>query len=385
MKHFTEKRKTSIVDKFNAGMSSDEIKEKYGVPRSTLYSWRKQYSTIRSEDSSVTPRAYYVLKRHADKLELMLQILQSSDPMKSLSTKTKEDLIDELYGKYPVQTLCDAFNIPTATYYNHRLRNKNENAWFETRRAEIMEKIRIVEDESRHTYGVRRVAAALRNMGYSVSEKYVSSLMREMGILNPRKDTKKDYLKLAHRERRINKLKQCFEVERPNMVWVSDMTCFNLKGKRKYICVYLDLYSRKVVACRVGPNSSTNLALSTLRDAIASETPERGLVIHTDNGGAYISYSMNRLVRQNGFEQSFSRPGNPHDNAAMESFFSSLKQEFLYKYIFRSERELRSSLDKYIRFYNEKRLHEYLGYTAPINYKKESGINYVTASSLISA
>lgn len=385
MKHFTEKRKTSIVDKFNAGMSSDEIKEKYGVPRSTLYSWREQYSTIRTEDSSVTPRAYYVLKRHADKLELMLQILQGSEPITSLSTKDKEDLVDELYGKYPVQTLCDAFNIPTATYYNHRLRNKNEDAWFETRRAEIMEKIRIVEDESRHTYGVRRTSAALRNMGYSVSEKYVAGLMHEMGILNPRKDTKKDYLKLAHHERRINKLKQCFEVERPNIVWVSDMTCFNLKGKRKYICVYLDLYSRKVVACRVGPNSSTNLALSTLRNAITSETPERGLVIHTDNGGAYISYSMNRLVRQNGFEQSFSRPGHPRDNAAMESFFSSLKQEFLYKYIFRSERELRSSLDKYIRFYNEKRLHEYLGYTTPINYKKESGINYVTASSLISA
>ena len=385
MKHFTEKRKTGIVDKFNAGMSSGEIKEKYGVPRSTLYFWQKQYSTIRTEDSSVTPRAYYVLKRHTDKLELMLQILQGSEPITSLSTKDKEDLIDELYGKYPVQTLCDAFNIPTATYYNHRLRNKNENAWFETRRVEIMEKIRAIEEETHQTYGVRRVAAALRNIGYSVSEKYVSCLMREMGILNPRKDTKKDYLKLAHHERRINKLKQCFEVERPNMVWVSDMTCFNLKGKRKYICVYLDLYSRKVLACRVGPNSSTNLALSTLRDAVASETPERGLVIHTDNGGAYISYSMNRLIRQNGFEQSFSRPGHPRDNAAMESFFSSLKQEFLYKYIFRSERELRSSLDEYIRFYNEKRLHEYLGYTAPINYKKESGINYVTASSLISA
>ena len=385
MKHFTEKRKTSIVDKFNAGMSSGEIKEKYGVPRSTLYYWRKLYSTIRTEDSSVTPRAYYVLKRHADKLELMLQILQGSEPITSLSTKDKEDLVDELYGKYPVQTLCDAFNIPTATYYNHRLRNKNENAWFETRRVEIMEKIRAIEEETHQTYGVRRVAAALRNMGYSVSEKYIAGLMREMGILNPRKDTKKDYLKLAHRERRINKLKQCFEVERPNMVWVSDMTCFNLKGKRKYICVYLDLYSRKVVACRVGPNSSTNLALSTLRDAIASEAPGKGLVIHTDNGGAYISYSMNRLVRQNGFEQSFSRPGHPRDNAAMESFFSSLKQEFLYKYIFRSERELHSGLDEYIRFYNEKRLHEYLGYTTPINNKEESGINYVTASSLISA
>lgn len=223
MKHFTEKRKTSIVDKFNAGMSLEDIKNKYGVPKSTLYYWRKQYSTIRTEDSSVTPRAYYVLKRHTDKLELMLQILQASGPITALSTKDKEDLIDELYGKYPVQTLCDAFNIPTATYYNHRLRNKNEDAWFEIRRAEIMEKIRIVEDESRHTYGVRRTTAALRNMGYGVSEKYIAGLMHEMGILDPRKDTKKDYLRLAHHERRINKLKQCFEVERPNMVCTKNM------------------------------------------------------------------------------------------------------------------------------------------------------------------
>ncbi len=89
MKHYSEKRKTIIVDKFNSGMRLEEIEKKYGVPKSTLYFWRKQYSTIRTENSSVTPRAYYVLKRHTDKLEIMLQILQCSTPIKTLSTKEK--------------------------------------------------------------------------------------------------------------------------------------------------------------------------------------------------------------------------------------------------------------------------------------------------------
>lgn len=159
---------------------------------------------------------------------------------------------------------------------------------------------------------------------------------------------------------------QCFDAKAPNTVWVGDITSIDIKGRRMYICAYLDLYSRKVLSIRSGRGCSTNLALAALRDAINTEHPGPGLIIHTDNGGAYISYSMRRLVGHYGFKQSFSRPGIPQDNSAMESFFNTLKQEFLYRHEFHSESEFKIKLAEYTDYYNTERLHEYLGYKTPI-------------------
>lgn len=169
---------------------------------------------------------------------------------------------------------------------------------------------------------------------------------------------------LKRDERRINMLRQNFNVDQPNKVWVSDVTCYKFKETYFYICVFIDLFSRKVLALSVGKNNSTHLVKVAFSSAYQSRKP-KGLIIHTDRGTPYTSYSMQNLVRKSGVTQSYSNAGNPHDNAVVESFFASLKKEELYRSRYKSEAELRESLNRYINFYNTARLHKFLKYKTP--------------------
>ena len=364
-KRKTEKQKKHIVGLFTQGIPISELCSKYGISQSTLYSWAKQYKVYRTRYGAVTPKDLDSAKRRIRKLEDMVAILQASEQVSSMSIKEKEKAVDAQYGSYSVHTLCEAFSLSTGTFFNYKLRAKGKNAWYEKRRSELKDQIMQIYLGSYRTYGIRRIRAALQRKGYRVSERVVLELMHELNISGSRTDIKRTHNLLGAAEKRVNRLMQCFDVETPNTVWVSDMTSIDIKGRRMYICAYLDLYSRKVVSIRSGRGCSTNLALAALRDAISTEHPKPGLVIHTDNGGAFISYSMRRLVGHYGFRQSFSRPGVPQDNSAMESFFNTLKQEFLYRHEFRSEVEYKTMLMEYINYYNSERLHEYLGYKTP--------------------
>lgn len=323
-KRKTEKQKKHIVELFTQGRPVSELCSEYGISQSTLYSWAKQYRIYRTRYGAVTPKDLDSAKRRIKKLEDMVAVLQASEQISNMTAKEKEKAVDAQYGKYSIHTLCEAFNLPTGTFFNYKLRAMGKNAWYEKRRAELKDAIMQIFTDSHYTYGVRRIRAALKRKGYRASERIILELMRELNISGSRINSKKTHLLLGAAEKRINRLMQCFDVDSPNTIWASDMTSINLKNRRMYICAYLDLYSRKVVSIRCGHSCSTNLALASIRDAIASERPESGLIIHTDNGGAYISYSMRRLVGHYGFEQSFSRPGIPQDNSAMESFYNTL-------------------------------------------------------------
>lgn len=365
MKRKTEKQKKHIVKMHASGKTIQELHKEFNVPQSTLYSWIKQYKTYRTRYGTVTPKDLDSARRRIKKLEDLVAALQSSPQIANMTTKEKEQAIDAQYGKYSVHTLCEAFNLSTGTFYNYKLRAKGKDAWYKKRRAELKDQIHQIYKDSHYTYGVRRIRAALQRKGYRVSERIVLELMHELNISGSRIGIKRTHHLLGVAEKRTNKLMQCFDVSSPNTVWVSDMTSIDLKNRRIYVCAYLDLYSRKIVSVRCGYSCSTNLALAAIRDAIANERPHPGLTVHTDNGGAFVSYSMNRLIRHYGFKQSFSRPGIPQDNSVMESFFNTLKQEFLYRHEFRSETEFRTKLSEYLNYYNTERLHEYLGYKTP--------------------
>ncbi len=154
-----------------------------------------------------------------------------------------------------------------------------------------------------------------------------------------------------------------------NQVWVSDITMFRLKEKNFYICVILDLYSRAVVGYKIGIKNSTQLTKSTFKTAYINRQPQSGLMFHSDNGGNYCCKTFQTYLIKLNVEQSFSRPYVPYDNSVMESFFSSVKREELYRRKFKSENEFHKSVDEYIIFYNEKRPHYQNIYRTPL--KKE--------------
>lgn len=252
--------------------------------------------------------------------------------------------------------LCEALDVPRGTFYNHIFRNKKDNTWYAKRREELRVAIQKVFDENNQIFGAGKITAILKEQGYSTSEETVRRLMNDMGLVSIRQNAKALY-EQEKREFYKNRLKQQFNVKIPNSVWVSDVTYFKCNNKNYYICVIIDLYARKVIGYKIGFNNSTQLIKSTFKIAYNSRQPKQNLLFHTDRGANYRSYTFSSYLKSLNVTQSFSRAYVPYDNSVIESFFSNLKREELYRRKFRSENEVRKAIDDYITFYNEKRPH----------------------------
>lgn len=160
--------------------------------------------------------------------------------------------------------------------------------------------------------------------GYHVSIEMVRELMQDMGLTSIRQDAKdfydKENLKLK------NYLNQQFHTDKPNQVWVSDVTYFKCNNNAYYICAIIDLFSRIVIGYKIGIDNSTQLVKSTFKQAYERRHPDSTLVFHTDRGGNYISKTFNDYLKSFQIQHSFSRAHIPYDNSVMESFFSSIKR-----------------------------------------------------------
>ena len=156
-----------------------------------------------------------------------------------------------------------------------------------------------------------------------------------------------------------------FSVTMPNRVWVSDTTCFKLNKLYYYICVIIDLYSRKVVAHSISQKHSTQLITGAFKNAFKTRQPDDGLIFHSDRGSQYTAHAMEKLLKSCKAEHSFSPTCKPCHNAVMESFFSSMKKKELYRTNYHSADELKKCIDKCIEFYNMERPHAALNYKTP--------------------
>jgi len=157
-----------------------------------------------------------------------------------------------------------------------------------------------------------------------------------------------------------NLLSQKFDQKAPNIVWVSDFTYIKVTGKFHYICAILDLYARKVIACRVSDRIDRFLAIDTLRDAVRLRGVSQGVMFHSDRGCQFTSQDFRRVIDDLGMTQSFSTKGHPYDNAVMECSFKYLKKEELGHRRYQSVDQLKQSLLSYISaFYNAVRPHSH--------------------------
>ena len=229
----------------------------------------------------------------------------------------------------------------------------------------VFQLIRDVFDEYRQVLGAEKIRTILVQRGHQISAEYVSRLMREMGLSSVRMTAKKKYLKLREPERKKNILQQQFTADQPNQRWVSDVTCFKLRDHYFYICVIIDLFSRKVIAHKISKRNSTQLITAAFKMAYEERQPPSGLIFHSDRGAQYTSHRLQQLLHKHNVEQSFSQPGKPHDNAVAESFFASLKKEELYRKDHPSDRAFQASVASYIEFYNTKRPHRTLKNLTP--------------------
>lgn len=148
-------------------------------------------------------------------------------------------------------------------------------------------------------------------------------------------------------------------------MWVSDVTYYKFNNAIFYICVIIDLYARKVIAYNVSNSNNTRLVKRTLKEAYEERKPDSNLIFHSDNGSSYTSKSFMKYLKELNITQLFSRPHIPYDNSVVESFFKYLKAEELYRTKYKSEREFKESLARYMTFYNTERPHSIIKYWTP--------------------
>ena len=368
---YTEETKATILHLLDNGTSVKELCMEYNISRSTLYRWLHdlEYSNVAVDIPSA--KDYNALQQQVKKLENIISVLKSAKCTVHAPLKEKLLELELLYDQYDVRTLCEALEVSRGTFYNHILRNKRGNAWFEKRREEYRILIRDVFDEYRQVLGAEKIRTVLVQRGHQVSTEYVARLMKEMGLSSVRTTAKQNYLNLRESGKKRNVLRQQFNATRPNEVWVSDVTCFRLQDRNHYICVILDLFSRKVIAYKVSKKNSTQLVTSTFKSAWEERAPELELLFHSDRGAQYTSHRFQELLRRHSIVQSFSNSGKPHDNAVAESFFASLKKEELYRKDYASEPDFKRSISAYIEFYNMKRPHRTLKNRTPCQMEED--------------
>jgi len=366
----TETEKHQLVERYYSGESASVICLETGISKSAFYTWLKPYQTTTTDSGHDVSAAEFVkMKSHLQKLEQIIEVFQKVNCSFSSPLKEKLYELESLHGEYSVHVLYEALDVPRGTFYNHIFRNKKGNNSYQIRRDQLSEQIKQIYDQNNQIYGAKKIRAVLADRGVPVSDKMVAELMNEMNLQSLRTSTKKNYKKF-NPEKKNDSLKMNFSVNSPNQAWVSDTTYFKLKGKVYYICAILDLYSRKAISYKISEKHSAQLINFTFKQAYKERKPDEELIFHSDRGTQYSSHRFRKLLNSLKVEQSFSPSGSPHHNAVMESFFSSMKKEELYRINYRSNDEFKKGVARYIEFYNTERPHTTIGYKSPNAYEQ---------------
>jgi transposase InsO family protein len=234
----------------------------------------------------------------------------------------------------------------------------------------FIKKIAVASD---YSYGSRRMKKALNALGFPVSRNKARKLMREAGV-QVRQRKKYTVTTNSNHQQPVyeNLLSRQFDVAHPDQVYASDVTYIWTQEGWLYLAVVIDLYSRKVVGWSMSSRMKAQLVCDALRMAIWRRRPKAGLMHHSDRGSQYASKAFRRLLKAHGFQGSMSGKGDCWDNAVVESFFGSLKQERVQWRNYQTRNQAQQDVLDYISmFYNSYRLHSYLGYVSPNDFENQ--------------
>ena len=230
---------------------------------------------------------------------------------------------------------------------------------------------------SKKRYGSPKILEMLRRKGINTSLRRIQKIMRKLDIHSIIVKKYKPQSTKPVEGTYENKLEQDFRATEKNQKWVSDITYIHTKKHGWcYLASILDLYTKKIIGWRFGKQMTVDLIKGALEKALLNNKPEKELILHSDRGSQYTSKEYTEYARANNLQLSYSRKGNPYDNACIESFHSIIKKELIYQEDYNIFEEAYKSIFEYIEsFYNRKRIHGSIGYVTPEEF--ESGLKKV--------
>lgn len=249
-----DKFKRNVVNRYIIGDSVPKIHKDTGVSKSTIYKWinsSKECFSITTMQKTIDWQ-----RQKIKRLESMIKIIHNAEFFKNVSLTEKLEIIDDVWGEYGINLSCDALDVARGTFHNHQKRGKGKNYLHEKRKKELLPEIQKINQEFHHIYGANKITAELKNRGFNTSKNTMLKIMEEEHIRNLRMD--KNYHAFLNSDKK-NVLNRKFDMERPNQAWVSDVTYLQIDSNRPknyFLCVIMDLYSRKIIAHSVGESNS---------------------------------------------------------------------------------------------------------------------------------
>lgn len=274
----------------------------------------------------------------------------------------------ELRQHYPLAGLLKVAGLARSSFYYQQklMRLTDKYVGLKARISRIF-------DQHRGRYGYRRITAAIRREGTVVNHKTIQRLMGTLGLKSCVRPKKYRAYHGEIGQAAPNILERRFRAGRPNEKWVTDVTEFSVGGEKLYLSPILDLYNGEIVAYEMARRPLFGMIDAMLRRAFARLGPRDRPILHSDQGWQYRMPVYREALKRQEVTQSMSRRGNCLDNAAMESFFGTLKAEFYHLDRFRTVDELRVGLRRYIDYYNHDRIKLKLGGRSPVEYRTHFG------------
>lgn len=271
---------------------------------------------------------------------------------------------------FKIERMSSVFKVSSSGYYKFIVRQPSIR---EQENNRLLDKITASYQNSRRTYGSPRIYSELRAVGETCSRKRVARIMKKSNITAKMKKRFKVTTKANPNEIPApNLLNQNFVAAEPNKRWVADFTYIDTKEGWLYVAAVMDLFSRRIVGLAMGDRMKDDLVMAALQQAFMHRQPAVGLIHHSDRGSQYSSKDFKDLLVKYCIVASMSGSGNCYDNAAMESFFHTLKTEHVYFECYESRDQAKRSIFEYVEvFYNRKRLHSTLGYMSPMVFENQ--------------
>ncbi len=349
-------------------LSISEGASRLSLPEGTLGQWvtaaRKGLGTPGSRTAAELESEILQLRKALNEARLERDILNCT------GVAEKYALIEQWRQQFPIEAMCQVFGVSRSGYYNWVQHEPSDRKQSDER---LKLEIKVAHIRTRETYGTRRLQTELAENGIIVGRDRLARLRKELRL---RCKQKRKFRATTNSNHNLpvapNLLNQTFAPTAPNQVWVADLTYVATQEGWLYLAGIKDVYTCEIVGYAMGERMTKELTGKALFMALRSQRPPAGLIHHSDRGSQYCAYDYRVIQEQFGLKTSMSRKGNCYDNAPMESFWGTLKNESLSHYRFNNRDEAISVIREYIEiFYNRQRRHSRLGNISPAAFREK--------------